>query len=218
MRLLLVMPLLWAGCAPVANDLETGTLEVSWTVGPDGCDVAGVTEVGVTLDGALMGSAPCEDGSTTLPRIEVGTRSMKLLGLDDEEVERYASDAEQVMILEGKTTVAEEQVLTALTGRVDVTWFFDNGRLCATNEVTDVVISVWEDGYLAAEKTAPCDDSEASVSGLPGGSYLLDLAALDDDGRTWFVGLGEIDLKKGDRQGVEVRLESAPTSTGGGTD
>jgi len=217
MRLLPVMIPLFAGCAPVADDLDTGTLEVSWTVGPDGCDAAGVADVTVVLGGTLMGSAACSATTTSLPRIEAGQHVMQVFGLDADGVERYASDISQVMVLEGKTTVTDQQVLTALTARLDVTWYFANGRLCGTNDVADVDIAVWEDGYLAAEHTAPCDDSEARVPGLPGGSYLVDLSGLDDDGEVLFGGTAEVVLGKGDQRDVEVRLDAEGGNSGGDT-
>jgi len=208
MRPLYVMPLLALGCAPVSDDLDTGTLEVSWTVGPDGCEAAGVTDVAVTLGGTLMGSASCEVGLTSLPRIQAGQHTMQVLGLDADGVERYASDYEQIMVLEGKTTSVEQQVLTALTARLDVTWYFGNGRLCGTNDVADISIDIWEDGYLAAEQVAPCDDSESRLTGLPGGDYLVDVAALDDNGEAWFTGTAEVNLEKGDQGDLEVRLDA----------
>ena len=79
---------------------------------------------------------------------------------------------------------------------------------CGTNDVADISIDIWEDGYLAAEQVAPCDDSESRLTGLPGGDYLVDVAALDDNGEAWFTGTAEVNLEKGDQGDLEVRLDA----------
>ncbi len=205
----MMMFALWVGCAPTApDDAETGAVELSWTVGPDGCEQAGIVEVSVVMDNALMGSAACATESLRLERIEPGLRAMEVYGLDVDGVERYAADPVDVVVDAKGTTEVGEQVLTALPARLDVSWYFDNARLCSSNEVVDVEISVWDDGYLAAEGVASCDDGAATLKGLPSGAYLAEVSALDDDGVALFGGVAEVVVDKGDVHEIEVRLEA----------
>lgn len=196
------------GCAPTADDEATGVLAVAWTVGPDGCDAAGVAEVAVHLDGTRVGSAACDSAATEVERLDAGFYALSVKGLDADGMVRYASEPTEVL-LEADTVVdAGRQVLTALPATLEVSWYFANARLCANNEVRDVVVSVWDDGYLAAEAEVACDEGLAEVGGLPAGTYLAEVVGLDAQGEARFVGSAAIEVDKGDTHVVEVALDA----------
>jgi hypothetical protein len=199
---------LWVGCAPTSpDDAELGSLSVEWSVGPDGCEAAGLVDVSVVLDDTLMGTTSCSAGQLELQRIEAGSHVMELYGLDVDGVERYAAEPAQVTVAPDDHTDAGAHVLTALPARLDVSWYFDNARLCSSNEVVDVEISVWDDGYLAAEGVASCDDGEATLKGLPSGVYLAEVVALDKQGEVRFAGSSQVEVAKGDVHDIEVMLQ-----------
>ena len=160
----------------------------------------------MALDDAIVREADCEDGTATIDRVETGARQLEVTGLDTDGVERFAAPPETVSIRADDLTVAEDVLLSALPARVDVTWYFTNGRLCSTNAIDDVELSMWRDGFLEGSTRAACDEGTASIAGLSSGTFVVELQALDGRGDTTITAEAEVVLDKGDRQSLEVAL------------
>jgi hypothetical protein len=104
--------------------------------------------------------------------------------------------------------VVEPQRLTAMTARIEVSWYFSNGRLCSANEVQQVRVDVWDDGFLIAEPVSPCDDGYLDVRSLPSGDYHLELSGLEGPSQNpTFGGALDVSLEKGDVRQIDVSLD-----------
>jgi hypothetical protein len=193
------------GCAD-SEPAPLGTLEVSWTFGPNSCAEAGVDRIAIELDDAIVREADCEDGEAIIEDLEPGSRQLSLTGLDLDGVERFAAVPETVAIVADGIATADDVLLSALPARVDVTWYFTNGRLCSTNAIDEVELSVWRDGFLEGSTGAACDEGKAAIAGLSSGTFIVELRALDGRGNMVTTAETEVDLEKGDRRELEVPL------------
>ncbi len=193
-------------CTGGSEPQPLGTLEVSWTLGPNSCEDAEIDRITIELDDATVREASCEDGAAVIEDLEPGSRQLSLTGLDAEGVRRFAAVPETVTITADGTTQADDVLLSALPSRIDVSWYFSNGRLCSTNAVEDVELSVWQDGFLEGSTDAPCDDGTASIAGLSSGTFVLELRALDARGELVTTSELEVELEKGDRRELDVAL------------
>jgi hypothetical protein len=208
-RYLHPMVLLLCACAPepeVDAAAPKGRLELSWHV-PEGCDGAGLDEVLLVSGDRVLAAASCGEGELAA-RVRAGLHLVRVEGLDHAGVSRYAAEA-GAMIEEGETSALPTLVLESLPATVDVTWYFDNARLCATNGVVTVEAAAFEQGTRVAGVEAGCDQGGARLVGLPAGEYLLDVVGRDADGRAVYTGGAEIEVGKGDEIAVEIGLGPA---------
>ncbi len=195
-----------SGCNTESEPAPLGTLDLTWTLGPNSCEEAGLSRIAVELDDAVVREADCDDGGVVIEDLEPGNRQLTLTGLDADDVVRFAAKPETVRIVAEEVTDAEDVLLSALPARVDVTWYFTNGRLCSTNDIDDVELSVWRDGFLEGSADAACDEGTASIAGLSSGTFVLELRALDRRGEAVTTTESEVVLDKGDRRELEVPL------------
>jgi hypothetical protein len=182
---------------------EPGRLLLTWTVGARGCADAGVTEVEIEM-GAARERIACEEGGATITG-DPGRYDVVATGFDAGGRPRYEGTT-TVTVPEGAEATAHV-TLSALPASLEVTWYFENGRLCAANGATDVHLVLFdEDDYVVDETTLPCDDGIASLAELESGEYGLLAEALDDAGALVFEGSLPVTLEKGDALSVEVEL------------
>ncbi len=194
------------GCGPDSDPAPLGTLEISWTFGPNSCAEGGVERITIELDDAIIREASCDEGEVTIEDLEPGNRQLALTGLDLDGVERFAAVPKTVAIVADGVATADDVLLSALPARVDVTWYFTNGRLCSTNAVDRVEMSVWRDGFLEGSTDAACDEGTAAIAGLSSGTFVVELRALDDKDDLVTTAETEVELDKGDRAEVEIPL------------
>lgn len=195
-----------AACATDGEPAPVGALDVTWIFGPSSCEEADLSRVEIELDGALVREAACEEGGVIVEDLEPGTRQLQLRGLDLGGVERFAATPRTVSIVADEVTAQNDVLLSALPARVDVTWYFTNGRLCSTNAVDEVELSVWRDGFLEGATEAACDDGSASIAGLSSGTFVVELRAIDGRGDAITTAESEVVLGKGDRRELDVPL------------
>ncbi len=191
------------GSSVVDGTAPDGTLDLTWAVGSSGCDEAGVTGVVVTV-GGVEGRFGCGEEAGTL-EVPPGTYTLEARGLDVEGVDRYAGTTTVTVISED--TTAAHVVLSALPGGLTVTWFFENGRLCAANGVTDIRTTLFDDqDYVVDEVDSACEEGLVSFEGLEAGAYAAVVVAHGGSGVPMFDGEIDATLEKGDRVEVEVEL------------
>lgn len=184
-------------------DVEPGSLVLTWSVGSGGCAEAGVTEIQIQMGNARETLA-CEEGGATITG-DPGRYDVVATGFDADGVARYEGTT-TVSVPEGGEATAHV-TLAALPASLEVTWYFENGRLCAANGVSEVHLVLFdEDDYVVAETTQPCDDGLATLDALSSGTYALHADALDDGGALRFDGDVDVVLDKGDAAVVEVEL------------
>jgi len=192
-------------CSSMEPEPLDGTLTVSWQVGTQGCEASGVTDVEVEVDGRLR-SAACTQGELSMT-VPAGDHPVTVWGLDGEGVARYEGSA-SVSVYEGEAVTLPTVVLGGIPAALDVTWYFENGRLCGGNGVADVEIVVFDDDFIVTSLATMCDDGIERLEGLQSGLYTVSVLGRDDAGTIQFSGSELVEVDKGDLGFVEVMLGS----------
>jgi hypothetical protein len=187
-------------------EAQTGTVEISWRVGPSTCEVAGVSEVEVDI-GGVGGTFACADEAATLT-VPAGTYDLTLVGLDGAGDARFGGEATGVSVSGGSTTTVPTVTLGALPATVVVYWSFVNGQLCAANGVEEIEALLFdEDLVIQGELTAACNDATLTLEDIDAGTYTVDLSGRDTSGTEQFAGSATIEVDRGDTVEITVQLE-----------
>lgn len=185
-----------------------GTLELTWQVGPGGCEQAGVTGIEVDVAG-VVGSFRCEANGGTLS-VPPGTHDVHLLGLDAGGVARYEGVSYNVVVRQNQVTQAPTVLLSALPAEISVTWFFDNGRFCShelNKGVTEIEALLYDaDDFVDASVFGDCETGELLIEDVRPGDYTLTLVGRNDAGAITHRGDSPLVVEKGDRLEVDVEL------------
>lgn len=181
----------------------TGQVEVSWQVGPSGCEASGVTEVDVEV-GGVGGTYDCGADRATLT-VPAGTHILSLSGIDAGGVARYGGET-PVTVIGGQTSRVPTVVLGALPAAVTASWYFDNGRLCSQNGVEQIDMTVFDEDFIEDTSVAPCDSGELTIDGLRSGVFVISLVGRDASQQITFQGETQVTLEKGDHSIVEIPL------------
>jgi hypothetical protein len=191
----------WSTPAPPRD----GQIEVSWQLGGDGCEAAGIDVVEVDLDGDVT-AFPCVDGGG-LATARTGKHRLEMRGLDPQGVVRYEGAGGRVQVRPQVVEVAPTVVLAAMPARLAVTWYFEDGHLCGANGVVDVEADLFDDhDTLAASTTTGCEDGEIVLEDVEAGSYVLMLLGRDGNGQATFRADLAIDAQPGDFLSVDLML------------
>ena len=186
-------------------EAETGTVEISWRMGPSTCEVAGIVDVEVDI-GGVGGTFACDDESATLS-VPGGTYDLTLTGLDGGGSPRFGGESLGVVVHSGSTTTVPTVVLGALPASVVVGWKFDNGEFCATNGVEEVEAFLFDDDLgIQAQLAAPCDDATLTLEDIDAGAYTLSLSGKDSSGTEIYAGTADLVLERGDTTDVKITL------------
>lgn len=188
---------------PLQDTPIDGSIEVPWQIGASGCEAAGVSEV-VVQAADREAAAPCTDGSLILD-VPAGDHVVAVWGVDDRGQARYEATT-RAALGEGEAITVPTVVLGALPATLDVTWYFDNGRLCGGNGVADVEIVVFEDDFIVDTLATACDDGLERFGELLAGDYTVSVLARDEAGAVTWSGRSDISVAKGDIALVEVVL------------
>lgn len=197
------------GCV-IRDDSEdppasTGTVDISWRMGPSGCEVSGITEVEVNI-GGVGGTFDCADEAASI-NVPAGTYDLVLTGLDGAGDPRFGGEALDVTVNGGSTTTVPTVVLGALPATLRVFWSFENGQLCASNDVEDVEAYLFDDSSVIQSQLATsCDEAELTLEDIDAGTYTLSLSGSDESGTENFSGSVEVILERGDTSEVTVQL------------
>ncbi len=200
-------------CGDDGADLPPGNVTVSWAVGTSGCDTLGVESVAVMVEGgerneSVVRSFACTDGGATVTGLTPGAYRVTLRGRDSLGVDRFGGEAPRIDVRSGGTTTLGTVVLSALPASIEVSWYFENGRMCAQNGATGVRIILFDDEYVDATLETDCANAIAVLEGIQAGSYIVDVSALDELGTATHSGQDQLVIDRGDRTGVEIRLSS----------
>ena len=200
-----------AACGDEGDNLPSGNLAVSWLVGTSGCDQLGVETVAVLIEGGELSGTnvrtfQCGETSATISGLPPGIYDLTLRGRDAAGVDRFQGIYRNAEVRSGGTTTVGTIRLTALPATIDVTWYFDNGRMCAHNDVDLIGITLFEDEYEVLTAQADCALGGMTIDEVPANSYIIDVVARDSDGIIQFNGQEEIEVDRGDIADLEVRL------------
>ena len=200
-----------AACGGEGEDLPTGNLTVNWLVGTSGCEQLGVATVAVLLEGGELSGTnvrtfQCGETSATITALPAGIYDLTFRGRDSAGVDRFQGVYRNAEVRSGGTTTVPTVRLTALPATIDVTWYFDNGRMCAHNGIDVIGITVFEDEYEVLTGQADCALGVMTIDDVPANSYIIDVVARDSAGIIQFNGQEEIEVDRGDVSQLEVRL------------
>jgi len=203
--------LLWS-CDEEVPIEDPGGLSIQWRISPLGCGDSGVQIITAEIQGPSAPSEvvyPCDTGRTLVDDLRPGRYVVRLYGIDQSGRATFASSEIAVGVSPGTITPVEPIQLTAKEARLDISWFFENGRLCAQNGVTDVSIGVYDhDAYAIDERSYACGTARGSVDGLQSGSYLIHVLGKGPDGVGLYQGIKAIELHRGDESVIEIEMDS----------
>ncbi len=185
-------------------DTQYGDIEVSWQIGSSGCTTAGIETVEVDL-GDERATFDCGSGSASMT-VPAGSYDIVMTGMDSTGIPRYEGTYERAQVRGDEVEVVPTVILGALPATMTVTWYFENGRLCGSNDVSELDIIVYDDDYILDVFTTECDDGIEQVGPVLSGSYTIQLVGRDSLGTAAFLGETEVLLEKGDDTAVEIEL------------
>jgi hypothetical protein len=211
------------GCGDDTGSLPPGNLSIHWLVGSSDCERAGVTTIAVFLTGerALgtdVRTFDCRDGGALLTGLRPGVYSLSFRGRDANNVDRFGGEVTGVEVRSNGTTTVQTVRLSALPAEMRVTWYFENGRMCAFNGVANVEIVLYRAEYEIFSTVVPCIDALVELQDIQADTYDVEVLGLDDGGRARFVGQEQVQVGRGDRATVEVRLVAVPSTRAGAGD
>ncbi len=208
------------GCAKEVPPEPPGGMTVSWRVSPLGCEASGVSEVVVETIGTTeipreKRSFSCLQGRGVMEGFAPGHYTVQLTGLDEKGNAIFSSVPLQVGVSSQTLTPIPSMRLTARVSSLDVRWFFDNGRLCSSNNVKEVFVGVYdEDAYVMDERVFPCNTGGGMVEDLLSGTFLVEILGLAADGSFAFRGFELVDISRGDHAQLEVELQVCSDAQG----
>lgn len=214
---LLVASLAALGCGEDPEDLPPGQIAVSWLVGTSGCAASNIDTVAIFLaDGSAATTVhtfDCEDGEVgrgggvVISSVRPGTYDLVLRGRDNDGFDRFGATYGNVVVRSEGTASVSTVRLSALRATIQVSWYFDNGRLCDYNDVETVEATLFEDEYIELTQSAPCDAGLMEIEEIEAGSYVVDLVGRDDAGRLLYNGQDSVVVDKGDYAEADIRLD-----------
>jgi hypothetical protein len=204
-----------ADCDSQDKDEPPGAVVFDWRVSPRGCQESGVAQIQASLSGPTQPAAdalvfPCADEEGTITQLAPGSYAVTLEGLTSDGKATFASERVPFNVSpQTVTTLTEEIRLAAKPARIDLSWFFANGRLCAFNGVSEVRVEVFDsDDFSAAQGRFVCEDGVGTIEALQSGSYTVEVLAISSEGEIKFREILEVEVGRGDVLPLEVRLEN----------
>ncbi len=196
------------GCGHEVDPFEKGSLEVAWEVAPMGCEAGDVHHVNAVLQNERRSydrRVGCNTSSMVFTNVEPGNYKLDLTGLDQGGHPTFERQLEDILIRPEERNDLGLVDLTARMSTAQVEWYFENQRVCGTNGVEEVELTVFDDAYYEVFRgSADCDAGVIDVEGLRAGQYLFRGRAFA--GKTRFEGVSEHELKRGGEAQVEVSL------------
>lgn len=183
-----------------------GDLELTWRIGTSSCAEQELETVAVLLDGIEVATFPCEPGGGVVERLDARSYDLALMASDRRGADRYGAELGTIAVQSGVASSVPTALLSALPASVMVTWYFENGRLCDTNGVESVDLTLFDDGYLLLTETADCSGGAHDLVGIEAGSFEVNAMGRDSAGVALFNGVADVVVDMGDLAVVEVML------------
>lgn len=198
----------FASCGEV-EPLGEGSLALNWAVSPSGCEAAGVEVVEVRATGpeARIERFACSRGGVELMDLVAGSYRVELVGFESSGQATFSAEPRSVTVDSDASAAVGTFRLLAKPASVDVAWRFDNGRVCGANDVTHVVVAVFDDlDYEITRKRFPCDGGVGTIDALRAGGYLAEVVGFDDMSAIWH-GTTAFKVNRGEELDVDIELE-----------
>ena len=191
--------------------LPPGSISFAWMVGTQGCGSAGIDRVVVYIEGnelsdTISETYNCRAGEATVEGIPEGSYRLVFEGMDVEGNRRYGTVEENLRVSSDKDTDIGTVRLSALKADIIVTWYFENARMCAANNVSTVELTLFQNEYSINSDEVDCRMGEALFSQIEAGTYTVDAIALDETGHVLFNGQKTVTVGMGDKLQLELPL------------
>jgi hypothetical protein len=188
--------------------LGDGSLLVKWKVSPLGCEAAGVELVEVKLRNAhrsYVESFECAEAQGVVSGINAATYELEVLGLNSSGFAIFSAPSRTVTVGAEKLNATELLRLNAKPAELTVTWSFENGLVCGSNEVSEIEIAVYDhSSFEHARRRVDCSAGRATIGGLIAGDYIVQALSAGDSAP--YSGLAHARLKRGGSAEVLVEL------------
>lgn len=198
-----------SACGEDVEPLGDGSLALSWQVSPHGCESAGVEEVEVRLENAHRNydeRFACDAGQAELTQLAPANYQLSIVGIDVNGLATFGADAEKVEVRAEEKVDAPHVRLSARPASLEVSWRFDNGKVCGANGVAKVEVALFDEAYYELERqTFDCDAGLGRLEDIIAGEYLVEAVAESEDGGA-YEGISEVTLKRGDEAAIDVEL------------
>jgi hypothetical protein len=165
------------GCSEAGGD---GAVTVSWSLGGTTCNQSGISSMTITLyatgDAVLSAQAPCVDGEVRIDGVVAGTYTVEVAAFKTGEADpAYVGRVGGVNIPKGGVVAAPRVELEQAPGAIDLSWRFDDGRLCRFAGVKWLSVGIFDAfGRKAMARELACDPEAPATpaSAGDGESYL----------------------------------------------
>jgi hypothetical protein len=180
------------GCGDI-EAIPPGSVESTWELRPAGCQAAGVESVEVWLTPTGQGASEpvdfqraCQTGNLVADGIEPGHYELRFFGIDAQGDVPFAAGPTNITVYSDQTNTAPHALLTARPSSLAATWRFKNGRLCGSNGVDRVTVSVYgEQGDLIRTDDFDCTRGEARLHHIPPGDHRVEIIAQTGEPTRW---------------------------------
>jgi len=184
-----------------SDEAKTYDVPITWNIGGiENCTTAAIPQAGnqsLTFQQVVVAvydeegdpqpleqpfPASCNDFGYTIPRLERGTYFVTLDAM-------ASLDGDYLGYFHGEGLIeapAEDEngyafPLSLGTGSVNVSWSFENGKMCGANNVEMVRVTIVDES-----EDIPCNDGEYLVEDLQWNNYSLTVKGYDAEGNeTW---------------------------------
>lgn len=201
-------------CDAPGAEPEPGAILLQWRISPQGCAPSGVHQVQALISGPAEPSwsellFECDAGHALIHDLPPGRYDVYLQGRDALGKAIFESVPQNIGVSRDTTTTPEPVRLSAKRAAINVHWSFENGNLCERNEITDVFIGAYdENAFSLTEDLFPCQASVGRMEALPSGIVQLEVLAMTAHGEARFRAFSPIQLERGERADVEVKLQT----------
>jgi hypothetical protein len=198
-----------SGCGEDVEPLGDGSLALSWQISPHGCESAGVEEVEVRLENAHRNydeRFACEAGQAELTQLAPANYKLSIVGIDVNGLATFGADTEKVEVRAEERVDAPHVRLSARPASLEVSWRFDNGKVCGANGVAEVEVALFDEAFYELDRqTFSCDAGVGQLEDIVAGEYLVEAVAESEDGGV-YEGMSDVTLKRGDEAEIDVEL------------
>jgi hypothetical protein len=196
-------------CGESVEPVDDGRLAIDWNIRPHGCEASGVEKIRADLTfkgGARKETFDCQQKKAVVGDLRPANYEIRLYGIDAAGDETFQAGPERVTVYGGEQNDAPQMHLTGSPSRLAVTWRFANGRVCGSNGIDEVELTLYDTGdYKVREHEASCTAGETRLEGLAPGNYLIELQANGEE--TAFSGFSKVRTRRGKTADSEVLLE-----------
>src|SRR5690554_900960 len=197
-------------CGEQVEPFGEGALELSWEVSPMGCAASEVDLVEVELANerrSYLEQYSCTRGSASIEGLAPGSYELTLSSYDAGGAATFESAARAVTIRPERVERVTPVALSARPAELEVSWRFDNGRVCGANGVERIEVAVYDSAfYEMTRRDFVCNRGAGTISDLFAGDYIVRVSG--QGAEVAYSGDVDVSLKRGQSGEVEAVLQS----------